>query len=1048
MDGDLPIRSEDERRPALTSAALDGNLNTIRLLLSQGADVNAPGGVYGNALAAAASRGKLDAINLLLDLGADANAPGGDFKTPLQYAVLGGKLDAIRLLLDRGADVNGLGGAALQDATTTRGSVETVNLLLDRGADVNASGRQFGTALQSAAYYGKLEILQVLLDRGADVSASGGQYGNALQAASFNGNVEIMERLLDRGADVNASGGECGNALQAATHGGAWDQHFDAAKLLVDRGADVNASGGLRGNALRAAVWNVNFRVAELLLDRGAYVNAPTGKFGNYLKAALFAGTRKLDFVKLLVDHGVDVKARSRAALHIAAIDGSLDILELLLDHGADVNVQGGNYGTALQAAAYGNSALAAAKFLLDRGADANILGGEFGNALQAAAYAPHGAFDMVELLLHRGADVNALGGRFGSALEAAASAACENLDLIKLILNSGADVNAQGGWHGSALQAAVSMGRHKVVKLFLENGVDINIYTVDLQGASLLHAAVACKDINTLDLLLEAGLHVDLGDYDIFNQTPLHISVDHPESFQSLKRALLKAHNDENEDALALIRAAINKGDGDGCTPLHRAVEKDSLQAAEWLVNHGASVDLQDFNNVTPFQRAAQLGNFKMMSCLFPHATQSLATIDQTTKGSDWKACAPSTWKDNIVLALNTRDISPVQVMDGHELTLYFHTMSYPLRFSASSISTKGNECIAAAPFQRALVLLPNDSLLGHSSGGVFWRWWRKILNKRPDQPTMQTWRDQWDWKVQFNKIPNAVALGQPSRTECKCEHITPFLHVDANGFEGFLECRVVIPSFEILHTSTQLSASPLTTRPKNHAMVWIMVKSDENPPPAQAGKAMFENKIIFTTLDYCTISNSPTDYFIPCVEQLREEWTNICGAAESHLSNMRSVTLRSNGRDTDLIEVHLKDAEAWAGFNKLLTTQMSILRSLCNSFDQPNAQAARGGSSTWTHDLSIIFPEEIGITEEEVKARISSLNQGSQELIQLEFNLTSIAEAQKSTTMNRSMKRLSWITVGICLLLVRSSTDLNKVYFPTIDVYCESLRNEYRSA
>ncbi|KAJ5350414.1 hypothetical protein N7541_008141 [Penicillium brevicompactum] len=27
-------------------------------------------------------------------------------------------------------------------------------------------------------------------------------------------------------------------------------------------------------------------------------------------------------------------------------------------------------------------------------------------------------------------------------------------------------------------------------------------------------------------------------------------------------------------------------------------------------------------------------------------------------------------------------------------------------------------------------------------------------------------------------------------------------------------------------------------------------------------------------------------------------------------------------------------------------------------------------------------------------------------------EFNLTSIAEAQKSTTMNRSMKRLSWIT------------------------------------
>jgi hypothetical protein len=33
-------------------------------------------------------------------------------------------------------------------------------------------------------------------------------------------------------------------------------------------------------------------------------------------------------------------------------------------------------------------------------------------------------------------------------------------------------------------------------------------------------------------------------------------------------------------------------------------------------------------------------------------------------------------------------------------------------------------------------------------------------------------------------------------------------------------------------------------------------------------------------------------------------------------------------------------------------------------------------------------------------------------------EFNLTSIREAEKSTTLNRSIKRLTWITVSYVVL------------------------------
>ncbi|THU87131.1 hypothetical protein K435DRAFT_867584, partial [Dendrothele bispora CBS 962.96] len=56
----------------------------------------------------------------------------------------------------------------------------------------------------------------------------------------------------------------------------------------------------------------------------------------------------------------------------------------LLTDVGADMNAQGGEYGSVLQAAAYGNNKRIV-ELLVDAGADVNAQGGRYGNALQAA---------------------------------------------------------------------------------------------------------------------------------------------------------------------------------------------------------------------------------------------------------------------------------------------------------------------------------------------------------------------------------------------------------------------------------------------------------------------------------------------------------------------------------------------------------------------------------------------------------------------------------------------------------------------------------------
>jgi ankyrin repeat protein len=54
------------------------------MLLNEGAEVNAKGGLYGNALQAASSEGHQEIVQLLVDKRADVNAQGGEYGNALQ----------------------------------------------------------------------------------------------------------------------------------------------------------------------------------------------------------------------------------------------------------------------------------------------------------------------------------------------------------------------------------------------------------------------------------------------------------------------------------------------------------------------------------------------------------------------------------------------------------------------------------------------------------------------------------------------------------------------------------------------------------------------------------------------------------------------------------------------------------------------------------------------------------------------------------------------------------------------------------------------------
>jgi ankyrin repeat protein len=367
-----------------------------------------------------------------------------------------------------------------------------------------------------------------------------------LMLAVDRNDVGVATRLVRAHANVNAANEYGATALWIASARG----NLQLIKLLLEAHADLNAALLSGETPLMTAVDNGHADTVKLLLEHGADVNARETRGG---QTALMwaAANRSSEIVKLLLDHGADPRARSTRGftpLLFAAQQGDVESGRLLLRARVDLNDRSGKdrKSPLIVAAASGNKDFAA--LLLDNGADADVSDDGGFTALHYAASDKSGA-DMVRALLMHGAHPNP-----------------RTMKDSREYVYAG--VNPTGA---TPLFLAASLGNVETVRALIAGGAD-PFMTTD-KGTAPLHVAT-------------------------WGGSPYARDWTEDE-----KKNLLEVTN-----LLVGLGADVNSAGEHGWTPLHGAAYKGVDAVVQFLVEHGARIDVFDEYGQTPLSIANAL--------------------------------------------------------------------------------------------------------------------------------------------------------------------------------------------------------------------------------------------------------------------------------------------------------------------------------------------------------------------------------------------------------------------------------------------------------
>lgn len=209
------------------------------------------------------SKGELNQIKELISQGADVNTKDNKGKTPFFYSAVNESYEVMDLLISKGANIDeedDEGTTALHFASF-KGNLKLVKYLVSNKADITKKNYSGWNALHLSVRYNHLDLIMYLCIIGCNINEKNKSGYNSLHIASKLGNRDIIKFLLSSGANVNDKINSGDTALHiAAMHG-----HKEIVSILLDSKALINEKNSNSKTAKEVAQKNGHNEIVKML---------------------------------------------------------------------------------------------------------------------------------------------------------------------------------------------------------------------------------------------------------------------------------------------------------------------------------------------------------------------------------------------------------------------------------------------------------------------------------------------------------------------------------------------------------------------------------------------------------------------------------------------------------------------------------------------------------------------------------------------------------------------------------------------------------------
>lgn len=617
----------------------------IKLLVTNGADIEARDMQGNTPLLLALVRNKLKIAKLFIDLGADIYTKNKRGHTALQFLAFNGlyldehkkqvatkssregisnqrqhsellsklfsgppvnteertkKIEAIIAKNDpKDKEIIGKGYALA--AAILRRNIDNIRILIKHGADVNKAIEreefmQNYSSRRPPMMYRELSNLENLILRKAQTKTP---ISIAFTLKDPTG-INIAKLLIENGADVN----------QTTRHGETplfFAKTATQIKLLIDNGADINKQKFDGMTVLLHAAGSNNHELTQMLITAGADKSVTDSQERNLVNIILNDSFKTSTGSNTIGINETNLLGQTPLMYLVTKENPDIDKIKTLIILGADPSIKDNNNAYPIMHASQNN--YVDILEIMASNASPEELNRQDGRGMTLLMHTliKNDTAKAIELI-NSGVNTN-LKNKRGQDTLTLASYHC-NPEITRLLIKKGADVNNVSKYNESAIINTAYAGCAESMRVLLEAGT--NIETTDLRGKTPLMIAVLMGDKSLLNLLIKQNANTNATG----NSGDSPLIKAYNQSKFSIAKVLIE--NGANKNNVKLINKDV----------LNIAIRTATIETLNELINNGIDINEYDSYEVTPLMTAVNNGNFEALKILI----QNQADINKTS--------------------------------------------------------------------------------------------------------------------------------------------------------------------------------------------------------------------------------------------------------------------------------------------------------------------------------------------------------------------------------------------------------------------------------